>query len=227
MNPEFLALSIIILLFSVIVHEVMHGLVALKFGDHTAEHAGRLTLNPIPHIDPVGSILLPLLLFVLPLITGSGSGFFIAWAKPVPVNPLNFSNIRRGELLVSAAGILSNFTMAILATILFHILLPNLGFHNLFIQLLAFITSLNLLLGLFNLLPIPPLDGSKILMSQLSYNAARQFEKIAPYGIFILLFLIWVTPFFGIILNIFLGYYSRFFDIPICTLNCPSLFSRI
>src|SRR3989344_7642357 len=91
-------LSIILFLFSVIIHEVMHGFVALKFGDRTAEDTGRLTLNPLPHIDLIGSILLPALLFF------SGSRFLIGWAKPVPVNPLNFDNLRKGELFVSMAG---------------------------------------------------------------------------------------------------------------------------
>src|SRR3989344_8138252 len=121
MQPEFLALSIIILLFSVIVHEVMHGLVALKFGDHTAERMGRLTLNPIPHIDPIGTILLPILFLILPLLTGSSSNFFIAWAKPVPVNPLNFKDIRMGEFMVSAAGVFSNLTLAVIGAILYHL----------------------------------------------------------------------------------------------------------
>src|SRR3989338_5623076 len=114
--PEFFATSIIILLFSVIIHEVMHGLMALKFGDHTAQNAGRLTLNPIPHIDLFGTILLPALLIF------TGSPILLGWAKPVPVNPLNFSNIKKGELLVALAGILANFGLAILAATIFHIL---------------------------------------------------------------------------------------------------------
>src|SRR5687768_2967999 len=114
--PEFFALSIVILLFSIIVHEVMHGYAALKFGDTTAQRAGRLTLNPIPHIDLFGTILLPGLLIF------TGSPILFGWAKPVPVNPLNFSNIRKGELIVSAAGVLSNFALAIIAAIIFHIL---------------------------------------------------------------------------------------------------------
>src|SRR3990167_9994626 len=117
MQPEFLlALSIVILLFSVILHEVMHGWVALKFGDRTAEQAGRLTLNPIPHIDPIGTILLPGLLLL------TGSPILFGWAKPVPVNPLNFSSLRKGELFVSAAGILANFSIAVAAAIIYHIL---------------------------------------------------------------------------------------------------------
>src|SRR3990167_1242335 len=165
MIPEFLALSIVILLFSVIVHEVMHGVVAKKFGDHTAERAGRLTLNPLPHIDPVGTILLPGLLIL------TGSPILFGWAKPVPVNPLNFSNLRRGEFLVSAAGILANFGLAVAAALIYHFLnaLPQ-TFPALLGALLKFTVTINLVLGIFNLFPIPPLDGSKVLLSQLAYN---------------------------------------------------------
>lgn len=207
--PEFIALSITILLFSVILHEVMHGLVALKFGDRTAERAGRLTLNPIPHIDPIGTILLPGLLIL------SGSPMLLGWAKPVPVNPLNFSDLRRGELLVSAAGILANFGLAIIGTILFHILSPILGLNNVITHVLSFAVTINLILGIFNLFPIPPLDGSKILMSQLPYNLARAYERLAPYGMFILFALLWFTPIFSIVIGGVLGFYSNTFGIPL------------
>ncbi|MBI2019398.1 site-2 protease family protein [Candidatus Daviesbacteria bacterium] len=180
--PEVFALSIIILLFSVIVHEVMHGFVALKFGDRTAEKAGRLTLNPIPHIDLFGTILIPALLIF------TGSPILFGWAKPVPVNPLNFSNLRRGELFVSAAGILANFGLALVAAVIFQILntLPQ-QFPSYIGNVLTFAVLINVVLGIFNLLPIPPLDGSKILMSQLPYNLARQYDRITPYGFLILL----------------------------------------
>lgn len=190
MNPEFLTLSILILLFSVIVHEVMHGFVALKFGDSTAERAGRLTLNPIPHIDPFGTILLPALLIF------TGAPFFLAWAKPVPVNPLNFSNLRKGELLVSAAGILSNFILAIVAALIFHLLNNFANPPFLLSGLLIRAVEINLILGAFNLFPIPPLDGSKMLLSQLPYNLAKEYEKLEPYGFFILIALM-LIPFGG------------------------------
>lgn len=188
MVPEFFAFSIVILLFSVILHEVMHGFVALKFGDHTAERAGRLTFNPIPHIDLVGTILLPIFLI------WTGSPILFGWAKPVPVNPLNFSNFRRGELLVSAAGILANFGLAITSAILFHILNVFPATPILLLSLLAFTVKMNLILGVFNLFPIPPLDGSKILLSQLPLKLARSFLSLEPYGIYILLILM-VVPF--------------------------------
>ena len=184
MTAEVLAAKIILFIFSVIIHEVMHGLVALKFGDRTALNAGRLTLNPLPHIDPIGTILMPILLVL-------AHGPIIGAAKPVPVNPLNFSNIRQGELMVSAAGILANFTLAILGAILFHLF----GSLDFLAEVLAFLVTINLALGIFNLIPIPPLDGSKIVMSQLSYQAAQQYSRLEPFGIFILLALIY----FGIL----------------------------
>lgn len=194
--PEVFAFSIIILLFSVILHEVMHGYVALKFGDHTAEHAGRLTLNPIPHIDLFGTILLPALLIF------TGSPILFGWAKPVPVNPLNFTNLRKGELFVSGAGILANFGLALLAALIFQILntLPQ-QFPAFVGNILTFAVLINLVLGLFNLLPIPPLDGSKILISQLPYNLARSYQRIEPYGFLILLILL-TTGMLGFVFQI-------------------------
>lgn len=189
---EIVALSIVILIFSVIVHEVMHGYVALMFGDHTAERAGRLTLNPIPHIDPIGTILLPGILLLVPLLTGTPIGFLIGWAKPVPVNPLNFTDLRRGEILVSLAGVFANFALALVFAVLYHLtgaLMPN----PLAAQILEFGVQINLVLAVFNLLPIPPLDGSKVLTALLPYEAARKFESIGfQYGFFILLLLLYL-----------------------------------
>ena len=187
--PEFFALSIIVLLFSVIVHEVMHGLVALKFGDRTAQNLGRLTLNPIPHIDLFGTVLLPLLLVF------TGSPILFGWAKPVPVNPLNFSNLRKGELFVSAAGIFANFGLAIIAALLYHFLntIPQ-EVPALIGAILRFTININLVLGIFNLFPIPPLDGSKILLSQLPYNLAKEYEKLDRYG-FLILLIFMMIPF--------------------------------
>lgn len=206
--PEFLALSIVILLFSVIVHEVMHGLVALKFGDTTAQKAGRLTLNPIPHIDLFGTILLPALLIF------TGSPILFGWAKPVPVNPLNFSSIRKGELFVAAAGILANFGLAILATVIYHVLdtLPQ-TFPSILGALLQFTVTINLVLGIFNLFPIPPLDGSKVLLSQLPLNLAKSYQKLEPYGILILLILMMIpvggSSLLQTILRFFVGFFSQ------------------
>lgn len=188
-----------ILFFSVIIHEIAHGYTALKCGDPTAKDAGRLTLNPIPHIDLFGSILLPLLLIF------SGSSFFIAWAKPVPVNPNNFYNYRRDDLLVSIAGPLSNFVMAFICCIGYIIMnkidpLPDTDSFTFFLSKM-FIAgiSLNVLLAVFNLIPIPPLDGSHVISAFLPTNIAYYFQRIGFIGIFLIIFLIQL-PIFKILL---------------------------
>jgi len=188
---EIIALSVLILIFSVIVHEVMHGYVALMFGDHTAERAGRLTLNPIPHIDLVGTILLPGVLLLLPLLTGTSPGFLIGWAKPVPVNPLNFRDLRRGEIFVSLAGVGANFVLALAFAVLYHV--SGAIFSNPWaMQIFEFGVQINLVLAVFNLLPVPPLDGSKVLIALLPYEAARSFEQIGfQYGFLIILGLLY------------------------------------
>lgn len=206
MEATFLAAAIVILLFSVILHEVMHGFAALKFGDRTAELAGRLTLNPIPHIDPIGTILVPLLLILPSLFFAGAPSFVIGWAKPVPVNPLNFSDIRRGELIVSLAGVGANFGLAVLAAILFHLLInfaPNIDVT--IFQILSFTATINLILGVFNLLPIPPLDGSKVVLSFLPYKLAAQYQSLERYGLLII-FLLWFIPVGGVnLLSFILG----------------------
>src|SRR3989338_8955385 len=144
-----------IIILSVIIHEVMHGYVADKLGDPTARYAGRLTLNPIPHIDPIGSVILPLVLAL------TNSPFFFGWAKPVPYNPYNFQRMRIwGEAIVAAAGPLSNLALAIIFGLTIRLgILP--GLHSPFFTIVAINCSLTIL----NLLPIPPLDGPKILAS--------------------------------------------------------------
>lgn len=160
----------------------MHGVVALKFGDRTAENAGRLTLNPLPHIDPIGTVLVPLVLII-------SNAPVIGWAKPVPVNPLNFNDIKRGELLVSLAGIASNFSLALIAASVFH--LNQAVFQiPLVRETMGFAVYINLLLGVFNLFPIPPLDGSKAVSSLLSYNMAKEYQKLEFIGPFILIALL-------------------------------------
>lgn len=204
-----MAVAVIVLLFSVILHEVMHGWAALQFGDHTAERAGRLTLNPLPHIDPIGTILVPAVLILPAVFLGTTPGFIIGWAKPVPVNPLNFRDLRRGELLVSAAGVLINFGLAIAAALIFHLVK---GTGNLPIQsLLLFAININLILGIFNSLPIPPLDGSKILASFLPAQLAARYQAIERYGFLILLFLLFFP--FGSVspLWVILGFFLRLF----------------
>ena len=203
MDPLFATLKIIILIISVILHEVMHGLVALRFGDHTAKQAGRLTLNPLPHIDPIGSILMPFLFII------SGSPFMLGMAKPVPVNPLNFTDLRKGELFVSLAGGGTNFVLAIAAAIILYII-NHLGINSeLLSRTLSFAFLLNLSLGIFNLIPIPPLDGSRVVMSQLPYRLAQAYARLEPYGLIIIIALLFLTNIFQIILGFFVNLFSN------------------
>ena len=183
------ALMVVVLLFSIIVHEVAHGYVALLNGDPTARMLGRITLNPIPHIDLVGSILLPLLLLI------SQSSFLIGWAKPVPVNPLNFRNYRWGEFAVSAAGPVSNLALAAIFSVLLRLGLENPGLT----QLAYYGVSINIILAIFNLIPIPPLDGSHILALVLPRELARLYSHLQPVGFFLILILFY-TGIMGAIL---------------------------
>lgn len=160
--------SIIILIFSVVIHEVAHGYTALLFGDPTAKNLGRLTLNPIKHIDLFGSIIIPFLLIILP------GNLIIGWAKPVPYNPYNFKNRKMGELWVAFAGPLSNI---LIGTIFIFIIRSSefLGLSSVFITLAFVIVLINFVLAVFNLIPIPPLDGSKILLNLLPF---RFYDKV-------------------------------------------------
>ncbi|MEJ0021369.1 MAG: site-2 protease family protein [Candidatus Doudnabacteria bacterium] len=180
MDPISIIIFILILLFSVIFHEVAHGLVAEKLGDPTAREAGRLTLNPIPHIDPFGSILLPLFLF-----WATHGMFVFGAAKPVPVDYRNFKNLKRDMFLVAIAGVATNFLLAILAAAVFR-LVPNISAMGQ--DLLIETVSLNLVLCFFNLIPVPPLDGSKVLASILGYfNEAWMYAilSLERFGIWL------------------------------------------
>jgi Zn-dependent protease len=182
-------LMAIVLLFSVIVHEVAHGYVALLNGDPTAKMLGRITLNPVPHIDLIGTIILPLLLLM------SHAGILFGWAKPVPVNPLNYRNYRWGEFAVSAAGPVSNLVLAAIFSVL-----VRMGFDNPGLMQMAFFgVSINIFLALFNLIPIPPLDGSHILALFLPRDLARLYEYLQPVG-FILILILFYTGIMGAIL---------------------------
>jgi Zn-dependent protease len=178
------AFTFVVLILSIVIHEVAHGSVALSLGDHTAKNEGRLSLNPIKHVDPFGTILLPLLLYMSTM----GKGPIIGWAKPVPINPFNFKDQRWGELKVSLAGPASNLTIALVFGL-------SIRFLNLSPELLPFfgiITIYNILLAVFNLVPIPPLDGSHILFAFLpeSFSAVKTF--LNRYQIFIFLAFIFI-----------------------------------
>lgn len=184
---------VIALMIAIIGHEIMHGLVAYKYGDNTAKNEGRLSINPIVHIDVVGTIIVPLLLFV------SGAPFLFGWAKPVPVNTSTV--IRNGgygaAVQVSLAGILYNLSLALLASVALHFV-PLSGEFGFFIAaVLYYLVVYNLVLAVFNLWPIPPLDGSNAVvftaMRFKAYAVVRFFESIERYGM-VLLILILATP---------------------------------
>lgn len=182
--------QIIVLIFSAVIHEVSHGFMAEKLGDNTARIAGRLTFNPFKHLDFFGSFILPISLYFL-----SGGNFVFGWAKPVPYNPLNLKNPLRGGALIALAGPLSNFFIALFFGLILRF--GGINFLNSEIGILfSIIVYINILLGIFNLIPIPPLDGSKVLIGFLPHNFKIQnnisifFER---YGLILILFLI----FFG------------------------------
>jgi len=184
-NPIIFILLAIPLLYSIILHEIAHGWTAYLFGDDTAKRSGRLSLNPLMHLDPIGTIAL--------FLVGFG------WAKPVPVNYFKLRNSRFGLIAVSMAGCLANFTIALSAVLILKFIGQGLN-HYILIMLLI-VVKINIILGVFNLIPIPPLDGSKILMGLLPYEAQRNFSRIEPYGIFILLALLF-TGMLNPIINI-------------------------
>ncbi|MFW6137203.1 MAG: site-2 protease family protein [Candidatus Aminicenantaceae bacterium] len=200
-----IAISLFVILFAITVHEAAHGWAAYKLGDPTAHIMGRVSLNPVVHIDPIGTVLLPLMLVLM------GAPPF-GWAKPVPVNPMNLRNPKRDNLLVSAAGPLSNVSVALVSLILLLIiksLSPGVdqflrsfltgrgmapGFHFLegLSLILFYAVFLNILLAVFNMIPIPPLDGSGVLMGVLSDEAARKYDQIRPFGFIIIIGLIYL-----------------------------------
>ncbi|MEK7593860.1 MAG: site-2 protease family protein [Patescibacteria group bacterium] len=175
---------IVILIFSVIVHEVAHGYAADYLGDPTARLQGRLTLNPVPHIDMLGSIILPALLIF------SQAGFVIGWAKPVPYNPYNLKNQRSGTFIVAIAGVFTNFLIALFFGLLVRFS-GELGIGSqAFLEIASMVIFVNVLLGVFNLIPIPPLDGSKVLFSLLSPTLYYIEEFLSRYSIILLILLI-------------------------------------
>ena len=195
-SPIFIVFQFVVLIFSVIIHEIAHGFMALKLGDETAKDAGRLTLNPISHVDPIGSIILPLLMFMI------GSPILLGWAKPVPYNPLNLhKDPKYGPLKVALAGPLSNLGLAVLFGLFIRFgfgLVPQQT-----LGLLSIIVLLNCVLFVFNMLPIPPLDGSKVLTTFLPFKYAIRFERMGFNGLIIIL--LFLTFFPGLIFDLAKG----------------------
>lgn len=202
MNPDFF-LALPVLLFSVVVHEVAHAVAALRQGDATAYDLGRITLNPTKHIDPFMSIVMPIMLWV-----GSGGQFLFGAAKPVPVNPRNYRNYRRGDIIVSSAGVAANLVLAVMCTLFFA------GFGllgNVAVSLapaLALLQRsmfwgiwLNLVLAVFNLIPIPPLDGSHIMYHLLPPRAGAWYRRVQRFGFVpLLLLLLFFRPALSLLL---------------------------
>ncbi|MFA5651927.1 MAG: site-2 protease family protein [Candidatus Paceibacterota bacterium] len=185
--------QILILIFSVIIHEISHGFIALCFGDKTALYEGRLTLNPVKHLDWLGSVILPLVLYI------TNAGFMIGWAKPVPYNPYNLKNRNIAEPLISLAGPVSNLLVAtifglIIRGISYFGLISSAPMTNL-INIFGFVVLINISLAVFNLLPIPPLDGSKIFFAFLPLKAKYVFQDLSEkYGLFLILAIVMFLP---------------------------------
>jgi Zn-dependent protease len=193
---------IVVLLFSIVVHEVAHAWQARREGDHLAESLGRITLNPIPHLDPFGSVLVPLVLHF------SGAGILFGWAKPVPVDPSSYRSPVWGDIRVSMAGIVSNFGLAILSTLgvvaLLRIEMVTGTFGtvgDLAILAMQWGILINLLLAIFNLVPLPPLDGSHVMFHVLPESVRYRYREMGRYGLLILIGLLFLVPdLFGIVL---------------------------
>ncbi|MCM8805013.1 MAG: site-2 protease family protein [Candidatus Omnitrophica bacterium] len=191
---------LVFLFFSVIIHEVCHGYAALKSGDPTAKYMGRLTLNPLPHIEPIGTLLLPIILILF------RSPILIGIAKPVPINPLYFRNYKKGMIAIGISGPLSNILLGIFFAFLYKFF-PSYILSE-YLKVGSFI---NFILAFFNLIPIPPLDGSRVISVFLPYNLKIKYDAIERYGIFIVIFMAmigllnWLSPLSQTLVNFFIN----------------------
>ncbi len=189
---------IAILIMSVVIHEVSHGFIALRFGDKTALYAGRLTLNPLRHLDMFGSIILPAFLVL------THSSFLFGWAKPVPYNPNNLTNKKWGTVAVASAGILANLFIAILFGLILRFSMNNVVSSN-FVSVISSIVLVNIGLAIFNLVPIPPLDGSKILFSILprSFYSLISFMEQYSFVLIVIFIVFFADSLFPILAYLF------------------------
>jgi Zn-dependent protease len=206
MNIALTIFEFVILIFSAVLHEIAHGYEAEHLGDDTARRAGRLTLNPLKHLDLFGSILLPLL-----LLAGTNGAFFFAAAKPVPYNPRNLKDPRAGAAKIALAGPGTNFLLALIFGIAVRIA-AYLPVSDLFVELLAIVVLVNIVLGLFNLVPIPPLDGSRVLFAILppTESVLRAMFFLERWGIVLVLFFAffgfrYIAPIIGWLFTLFTG----------------------
>lgn len=197
-SPVTFLILTVALLYSVIFHEIAHGLVASWFGDNTARHSGRLTLNPVAHVDPIGTFML--------LIVGFG------WAKPVPVNYFNLKPARLGVICVALAGCTMNIIIAMGALLLMHF--ETFTTSSAFSTILPIVAKINVILAAFNLIPIPPLDGSRVLVEFLPRQMQATFAQVEPYGFFIILILLYtgiLYPVIDVAMNAIYSFISIFF----------------
>ncbi len=202
-----LVFQLLVLLFSVMIHEISHGFAALKLGDTTAKDAGRLTLNPLKHLDPFGSIILPIMLSII-----SGGTFVLGWAKPVPYNPYNLKNPRAGAAIIGVVGPASNLLLAIIFGLILRLLFPliNIPIISSLIILLNFVVYINVLLAIFNLVPLPPLDGSNILFALIPARWHKLQEFLTRYGFWLLIMFVFfgfqlILPIIGTIFHLLTG----------------------
>ena len=206
---RYVALAAIPVAFAITLHEAAHGYAARHFGDYTAHNAGRITLNPLKHIDPIGTILVPLLILISASVVGAG-GFLFGWAKPVPVNFGQLRHPKRDMLWVAAAGPAANLAMVCIWALMlkFALITPE-NYYSVPLKSMAGIgITINVSLMILNLLPLPPLDGGRIAVSLLPARLAWRFAMIEPYGFIILLLLLFtgilstiLLPFSGIVLT--------------------------